>query len=124
MINDTAEKCRGCTLKHLTTVLAWLDDTDHPPVLRGAYICGNLAHAANHFIHYDKMIASKIRMLRIEGVNNDLSLNLDTETFKKRVEDLIENVASYVEPVEPPVVVSIMARTGAKTSGGCGCRKH
>ena len=51
MITDQdAEACKQCTLKHLSTALVTLTDDDTPDILKKVYFCGNLSHAANHFV--------------------------------------------------------------------------
>ena len=124
VIDNDAEKCRGCTIKHLSEVLVALGDTDTSELIRNAYICGNLAHAANHFVHYSPKIAEKIRELRLDCINNDLTLALPLTEIGQRLSDIIEQVAKYKEPVKS---VDTKVNTGALMTkpgtGGCRCRK-
>lgn len=125
MINDTAEKCRGCTIKHLSEALVWLDAETSDECIRGAYICGNLAHAANHFVHYSAEIADHIRQFRLDSINENLTLAISIEEARAGIEDLIKQVSAYREPPKVVVTVTptpptIKAATPIK-KGGCRC---
>lgn len=125
MINDSAEKCQGCTLKHLTTALVWLEDTEHPEKLKAAYVCGNLAHAANHFVHYSQPIAEKIRQLRLNGINNNLTFAKPTDELTQELQKVLEEVSDYKEPEKSVLLVAPPeTKTAQVPSKGCGCRKR
>ena len=122
MVDNDVEKCRGCTIKHLSDVVVSLRDTDLTPVIHNAYMCGNLAHAANHFVKYSAEIADQIRTLRLDSINNDLSLALPVEEIEQRLYKIIELVAKYrtegaVETAPTTENVRVI-----KTGGGGGCR--
>lgn len=121
MLNDNAEKCRGCTIKHLSEVLVALKDTDTNEVIRNAYICGNLAHAANHFMHYSPAIADNIRTLRLDSINDDLSLALPVTEISQRLSGIIEAVAAYNEK---PGETNNPVLGGERKASGCRCRRQ
>ena len=122
MINDTAEKCRGCTRKHLSEALVWLDIEGEEECIRGTYICGNLAHAANHFIHYSTEISDHIRQVRLDAINENLTLAIPKDEIKQRLESIIKEVTEYKEPAPPePLSVIRSQTTSSPKKGGCRC---
>ena len=126
MINDTAEKCLGCTIKHLTEVLVAINDIDTPEKLRAAYVCGNLSHAANHFMHYNKDIADQIRELRLDCINTDLTFALPLTEIVSRLEDLtlmaIKSVENNGSVTATKKRVERQQQTGQQTTvRGCRC---
>ena len=123
MINDTAEKCRGCTIKHLSEARVSLQNTENITVLDVADICGNLGHAANHFVHYSPDIAEQIRTLRLDSINNDLTLALDPADISLRLDSIIESVAAWKELEKPVPAAASLAQIAPPKSGGCRCRQ-
>lgn len=124
MIDLNTEKCRACTIKHLSAALAALEDDDK---LAPAYYCGNLVHAANHFMQYDQTISAQIRQLRLDSQDERLAYTLDKSVIKERLSSLIQAVKDFQEPAKgsqpEALVVSPTVVTPTKTSG-CRCRKH
>lgn len=124
MINNDAEKCRGCTIKHLSEALVGASLSKPLTKLDIAYICGNLGHAANHFVHFSPELAACIRTLRLDSINDDLTLAIDQSVLVTRLEQLIDAIASWKEP--PPEAIPIqpdknLTPTIKKT--GCRCRQ-
>jgi len=79
MIRDTAEKCKACTLKHLSeayTILISDDDID--TTIKGAHIYGNLLHAANHVVEYSEDLYKTISKVLTDHFTTDLAtLNVE-----------------------------------------------
>lgn len=123
MIDLHTEKCRACTLKHLSAALTALDDVEDS--MAPAYYCGNLVHAANHFLRYDQQISNQIRQLRLDSQDEYLNYRLPLDEIKSRLKNLIQVVVDFKEPVKTdnPPAQPVKAPTPTKTAGGCGCRK-
>jgi len=120
------EVCRQCTLKHLSTAMVSLTDEDIPNILKQVYFCGNLAHAANHFVKIDEKIAEDIRALRIDAQDDRLNFTMDIEQIKERLIAVIEAVTTYQPPepekVEEPPEEKKEAPVVQKR--GCPCHAH
>ena len=125
-MTDTAEKCKGCTIKHLSDVLVWLQEEDKPEIVRNAYISGNLSHAANHFIHYSPEIADAIRQLRLDCIGEDLKLSLSVSEIEARLKSIISDVAEYTEPTptQPENFLKTTSHGKAPRTQKGGCRCH
>ena len=125
MIDLNTEKCRACTVKHLSAALTALDDSDE---LRGAYFCGNLVHAANHFMRYSQFIADKIRKLRLEAQDEQLQFIQPIDNIRDQLKALINEVTSFEEIAPEPEKYSETAAdkdetvSTPKRSAGCPCR--
>ena len=102
LTDNAIEACRQCTLKHLATALVCLTDEDSPDILRRMYFCGNLAHAANHFLHVDEKISEDIRQLRLDAQNDELQFTLDPTIIKERLAAVTSAVTAYTPPPPPP----------------------
>ena len=125
MINDNAEKCRGCTIKHLSEAFSLLKEGKDLDKLDIAYICGNLGHAANHFVHFSPEIAAKIRELRLDSINEDLTLALDKITLQTRLEKLILEIGDWKEPEPVKIVQPAVKSDPPAPKRGCRCsQKH
>ena len=130
--DPNAEKCRACTLKHLSTVLVYLDDTDTDPILKAAYVVGNLAHAANHFLQYDITISDEIRALRLEIIDDKFKFIKEPAEIKDALQAIITKITVWKEP-EQPVIPPVYRTNSAATNtsaippstkkSGCGCHK-
>ena len=118
MIDQNTEKCRACTVKHLSAALTALDDESE---LKGAYFCGNLVHAANHFMHYSQELANEMRQLRLSAQNESLSFILPTEEIRAKLAAIIKQVTEFVEPKNNPEVRIIPIQV-SQPSSGCPCR--
>lgn len=132
MIYDNdAEVCRQCTLKHLTTAMVSLTDEESPEMLRKVYFCGNLSHAANHFVKLDEIVAEEMRALRIDAQDDHLDFKLSVDAIKERLLGVIEKVATFKTPATPDagVKTTTTTQTSAQPAQpvqkrGCPCRAH
>lgn len=118
MIDQNTEKCKACTVKHLSAALTALDDES---ALKGAYFCGNLVHAANHFMHYSQVLADEMRQLRLAAQDESLSFTKPLSDIRTKLEGLIKKVTEFVEPSNNPEV-KITPIQPSQHSSGCPCR--
>lgn len=123
MVSDPyAEACKQCTLKHLSTAVVCLTDEDLPDILKRVYFCGNLSHAANHFVKLDEAIAETMRALRIDAQDDRLEFILDMQDIKNRLVAIIEQVSSFIPPEpEQPKPLPMPTSEGAPKKRGCPC---
>lgn len=104
MVNDfDAEKCKQCTMKHLSTAVAVLRDDGLPDMLRRVYFCGNLSHAANHLVHLDEQLAEDVRGVRIDAQDDGLNFKLTPEEITQRLMAIIDDVSKLEVKVPEPV---------------------
>lgn len=118
IIDHDTEKCRACTVKHLSAALVALEGTE---LLDRADFAGNLGHAANHFMWYSADIAAQIRQLRLDAQDEKLNYALSAEDIRTRLGELLKAVTDFEEPVEAPVAVPVVQ--AAPKASGCGCRR-
>lgn len=122
MIYDfDAETCKQCTMKHLSTALTVVDDSEMPEMLRRVYFCGNLSHAANHLVHLSEQLAEDVRGLRIDAQDDGLNFKMDVSAIKERLLVIINDVSEIKtqppEPPEQPKTASSAATPPPKNSG-------
>ena len=120
--DDYIEKCKNCTLKHLSAALLLCDDTDYSPILRAAYFSGNLSHAENHIVKIDETLAANIRDIRLStGVEALLeNKEWDTQSTKTGLAQIIQAVYSFEPKNEPKKAINV-PKIEQKSKKHCNC---
>lgn len=129
IIDDQTETCRQCTLKHLSTALVALTDDTLSDIQKRVYFCGNLSHAANHFVHIDETLAEAVRALRIDAQNDRLEFIMPIQDIEQRLTTVIEQISKFDPP--PPrsaekitTVKNPATPTTTPQKRGCPCKNR